>query len=113
MKRIFVLLMVALMSSAMVSAKTVRGYVSDKSGKPVVGMKMVVENADNPNKKSIAVTDEDGYFSVKVPDNIDTSDLVHVFAGNGVKVLQYRETATGIRLVIEPSRKMESVLAQK
>ena len=113
MKRIFVLLMVAMMSAAMVNAKTIRGYVSDKDGKPVVGMKMVVENADNPSGKSIAVTDEEGYFSVKVPDDIDTSDLVHVFAGNGAKVLQYRETATGIRLVVESSPKGERVLAQK
>ena len=43
MKRIFVLLMVAMMSAAMVNAKTIRGYVSDKDGKPVVGMKMVVD----------------------------------------------------------------------
>ena len=42
MKRIFVLLMVALMSVVIVNAKTVRGYVSDKDGNPVVGMKMVV-----------------------------------------------------------------------
>ena len=60
MKRIFVLLMVALMSVVIVNAKTVRGYVSDKDGNPVVGMKMVVVNADNPSKKSIAVTDEEG-----------------------------------------------------
>ena len=46
MKRIFVLLMVALMSAVTVNAKTVRGYVSDKEGNPVVGMKMVVVNAD-------------------------------------------------------------------
>ena len=36
MKRIFVLLMVALMSAVTVNAKTVRGYVSDKEGNPVV-----------------------------------------------------------------------------
>ena len=36
MKRNFVLLMVALMSAVMVNAKTVRGYVSDKEGNPVV-----------------------------------------------------------------------------
>ena len=105
MKRIFVLLMVAMMSAAMVNAKTIRGYVSDKDGEPVVGMKMVVENAEN----SIAVTDEEGYFSVMVPDDIDTSDLVHVFAGNGAKVLRYRVTATGIRLVVEPTTVKKSV----
>ena len=62
MKRKIVLLIVALMSAVIVNAKTVRGYVSDKDGNPVVGMKMVVVNADNPSKKSIAVTDDEGYF---------------------------------------------------
>ena len=113
MKRIFVLLVVALMSASMVNAKTLRGYVSDKDGKPVAGMKMVVENADNPDRKSVAVTDEEGYFFVKVPDDMNTSDLVHVFAGNGVKVIQYREVATGIRLVVDVARKEAGVLAQK
>lgn len=113
MKHIISLLMVVLISTVMANAKTVRGYVSDKEGKPVVGMKMVVVNVDDPQKKSIAVTDEKGYFSMLVPDNIDTSDLVNVFAGNGTKVVQYRETSTGIRLVVEPSQKMESALAQK
>ena len=113
MKRMFVLLTVALMSAVMVNAKTVRGYVSDKNGNPVVGMKMVVVNADNPQKKSIAVTDEKGHFSMLVPDNLDTSDLINVFAGNGTKVVQYRETSTGIRLVVDPSQKMESAIALK
>ena len=113
MKHIITLLIVVLISAVMANAKTVRGYVSDRDGKPVVGMKMVVVNADNPQKKSIAVTDEKGYFSMLVPDNLDTSDLVNVFAGNGTKVIRYRETSTGVRIVVDPSRKMESVLAQK
>ena len=113
MKRIFVLLMVALMSAVTVNAKTVRGYVSDKEGNPVVGMKMVVVNADNPTKKSVAVTDEEGYFSMPVPEDLDTSDLVEVIAGNGARVVRYRETSTGIRIVIEPSQKRERALEQK
>lgn len=113
MKRIFVLLMVALMSAVTVNAKTVRGYVSDKEGNPVVGMKMVVVNADNPSKKSVAVTDEEGYFSMPVPEDLDTSDLVEVIAGNGARVVRYRETSTGIRIVIEPSQKRERALEQK
>ena len=113
MKRIFVLLMVALMSAVTVNAKTVRGYVSDKEGNPVVGMKMVVVNADNPSKKSVAVTDEEGYFSMPVPEDLDTSDLVEVLAGNGARVVRYRETSTGIRIVIEPSQKRERALEQK
>ena len=112
MKHIFVFLVV-LMSAVMVNAKTVRGYVSDKEGNPVVGTKMVVVNAEKPSKKSVAVTDEEGYFSMPVPDDLDTSDLVDVFASNGARVVRYRETSTGIRIVIEPSRKKEKALAQK
>ena len=70
MKHLFVL-MVALMSAVMMNAKTVRGYVSDKEGIPVVGIKMVVVNADNPSKKSVAVTDEEGFFSMLVPCRLD------------------------------------------
>ena len=113
MKRIFVLLLVALMSASMVNAKTVRGFVSDKEGKPVSGMKMVVENADSPDRKSVAVTNEEGFFLVKVPDDMDTSNLVQLFTVHGAKVLQYRETVTGVRIVIDVDRKGESVLAQK
>ena len=113
MKRVFVLLMVALMSAVMVNAKTVRGYVSDKDGNPVVGMKMVIVNVDNPSHKSVAVTDKEGFFSVQVPDNLDTSDLVEMFASNGSRIIRYRETSSGLRIVIEPARKTERVLAQK
>ena len=113
MKRKIVLLIVALMSAVIVNAKTVRGYVSDKDGNPVVGMKMVVVNADNPSKKSIAVTDDEGYFSMPVPENLDTSDLVDVFASNGARVVRYRETSTGILIVVETSKKRERALAQK
>ena len=113
MKRMFVLLIMALMSAVTVNAKTVRGYVSDKEGNPVVGMKMVVVNTDNPSKKSVAVTDEEGYFSMPVPEDLDTSDLVEVLAGNGARVVRYRETSTGILIVIEPSQKRERALEQK
>ena len=50
---------------------------------------------------------------MRVPDDMDTSDLVHVFAGNGAKVLRYRETTTGLRIVVDVPAKGESVLAQK
>ena len=101
------------MSAVMMNAKTVRGYVSDKDGNPVVGMKMVVVNSDNPSKKSIAVTDDEGYFSIPVPENLDTSDLVDVFASNGARVVRYRETSIGILIVVETSKKRERALAQK
>ena len=113
MKRKIVLLIVALMSAVIVNAKTVRGYVSDKDGNPVVGTKMVVVNADNPSQKSIAVTDDEGYFSMAVPENLDTSDLVDVFASNGARVVRYRETSTGILIVVETSKKRGRALAQK
>lgn len=113
MKRVFVLMMVALMSAVMVNAKTIRGYVSDKDGNPVVGMKMVIVNVDSPSSKSVAVTDKEGFFSVQVPDNLDTSDLVDMFASNGSRIIRYRETSTGLRIVMEPARKTERVLAQK
>ena len=113
MKRVFVLMMVALMSAVMVNAKTIRGYVSDKDGNPVVGMKMVIVNVDSPSRKSVAVTDEEGFFSVQVPDNLDSSDLVDMFASNGSRIIRYRQTSTGLRIVMEPARKTERVLAQK
>lgn len=113
MKRVFVLLMVALMSAVVVNAKTVRGYVSDNDGNPVVGMKMVIVNVDSPSSKSVAVTDKEGFFSVQVPDNLDTSDLVDLFASNGARIIRYRETTTGVRIVIEPAREQERTLAQR
>ena len=113
MKRVFVLMMVALMSAVMVNAKTIRGYVSDKDGNPVVGMKMVIVNVDSPSRKNVVVTDEEGFFSVQVPDNLNTSDLVDVFASNGSRIICYRQTSTGLRIVMEPARKTERVLAQK
>ena len=113
MKRIFVLLMVALMSAVMLNAKTVRGYVSDKDGNPVVGMKMVVVNSENPSQKSIAQTDDEGHFSMLVPDDLDISDYVEVFAANGARVLRCHETSTGIRIVIEPSEKSTRAAGQK
>ena len=113
MKHKIVLLIVALMSAVIVNAETVRGYVSDKDGNPVVGIKMVVVNAENPSKKSIAVTDDEGYFSMMVPEYLNTSDLVEVIAGTGARVVRYRETSTGILIVVETSKKRERALAQK
>ena len=113
MKRIIILFVVTLLSVLSVSAKTVRGYISDQDGNPVVGLKMVVLNVDNPSGKSIAVTDEDGFFSVQVPDNMDTSDLVEVFSKRGARIIRYRETSTGIRIVIEPARNTESATMKR
>ena len=104
MKRIIVFF-AALMSAVMLNAKTVRGYVSDEKGNPIVGMKMVVVNAENPTKMNVTMTDDEGYFSMVVPEDLDTSDLVNLFANNGKKVVQYKETDTGIRIVLEAPAK--------
>ena len=104
MKRIIVFF-AALMSAVMLNAKTVRGYVSDEKGNPIVGMKMVVVNAEDPTKMNVTMTDDEGYFSMIVPEDLDTSDLVNLFANNGKKVVQYKETDTGIRIVVEAPAK--------
>lgn len=51
--------------------------------------------------------------SLPVPEDLDTSDLVEVIASNGARVVRYRETSTGIQIVIEPSQKKERALEQK
>lgn len=100
MKKIFVLVVVALMSTVMLNAKTVRGYVSDVDGKPVVGVRMVVKNVDCPGCGSVATTDQEGHFIIDVPDEIDTADLVKVFAQRGSQVMDYKNTASGLYIVI-------------
>ena len=104
MKRIFALVVAALMSTMMLNAKTVRGYVSDVDGNPVVGVKMVVKCADMPNYDKMTTTDEEGHFLLKVSDNVDTDDLVQLFAQQGVKVVQYWNTSSGLRIVVEAPR---------
>ena len=74
---------------------------------------MVVVNVDNPHRKSVAMTDEKGFFFMQVPDNLDTSDLVSVITSNGTKVVRYRETSTGLRLVVDSVQKMDCAIAQK
>lgn len=101
MKRVLILLTLALMS-IFAEAKTVRGYVTDRDGNPVEGVKMVVMNKENPAHKSITSTDAEGYFSVKVPDSLDTSEIVAIFSQNGATVLHYRETSGGVEITIEP-----------
>ena len=50
---------------------------------------------------------------MQVPDNLDTSDLVSVITSNGTKVVRYRETSTGLRLVVDSVQKMDCAIAQK
>ncbi len=84
----------------MLNAKTVRGYVSDVKGNPVVGVRMLVRNVDCPGCGSVAMTDKEGHFIIDVPDEIDTDDLVKVFAQRGAQVMDYKNTASGLRIVI-------------
>ena len=105
MKRIIVLLVVALMSSVMLNAKNVRGFVSDKDGKPVAGVKMVMPRAGQSGPV-MTVTDADGYFSVKLPDNVDALNPHKVFARKDMRVEKYWVTPTGqIRIVVDTDRK--------
>ena len=98
-------------------AKVVRGYVTDWDGNPIEGVKMVVINEENPGRKCIAMTDAEGYFTVRVPDNMDTSEILNVFSQNGTRVIRYKETNGTVRIVIErkpvSARKTEKFLAQK
>ena len=57
-------------------AKVVRGYVTDREGKPVQGVKMVVMNEEQPGRRCFTSTDADGFFSVQVPDNMETYSFV-------------------------------------
>lgn len=107
MKRIIVLLVVALMSTVMLNAKNVRGFVSDKDGKPVAGVKMVMPIADRSGRSTVmAETDADGYFSVKLPDGVDALNPHKVFARKDMSVERYWVTPTGqIRIVVDTDRK--------
>lgn len=107
MKRVFALLVIALMSTMMLNAKNVRGYVSDQDGNPVVGLKMVVQNTDYPSHERVVTqTDVEGYFSVSVPDDLDVENLLQLFSRDGADVVKYWVTATGqLRIVIEKEKK--------
>ena len=121
MKRVFVLLTVAFMGlmamGVNAEAKVVRGYVTERNGKPVQGVKMMVVNEDLPGRKYIASTDADGFFSMQVPDNMDTSEILDVFSQNGTRVVRYRETNGTVRITIEPktvpASKVDKLIAQK
>ena len=85
-------------------AKVVRGYVTDRDGNPVQGVRMLVVNKDSPDRGGTASTDADGFFSVQVPDNLNTLDILDVFSQNGTRVVRYRETGGTLRITIEPKK---------
>ena len=107
MKRIIVLLVVALMSTVMLNAKNVRGFVSDKDGKPVAGVKMVMPVADQCGRTVVMTeTDADGYFSVKLPDGVEALNPHKVFARKDMSVERYWVTPTGqIRIMVDTVKK--------
>ena len=106
MKRVFVLMTAALMGlmSIPAEAKVVRGYVTDRDGNPVQGVRMLVVNKDSPDRGCAASTDADGFFSVQVPDNLNTLDILDIFSQNGTRVVRYRETGGTLRITIEPKK---------
>ena len=66
MKKILVWMFLSCISCANLwaSDRTVKGYVLDKEGTPLPGA--YVYDAD----KHTAVTDEDGYFEVSIPEEV-------------------------------------------
>jgi len=116
MKRIIILFVVTLLSVVNVSAKTVRGYVSDRDGKPVSGLRIVVVNEEQPRGRCITATDAEGYFCVQVPDDMDTSDLLSVITKQGAKILDYRcdwHGALRITMEVKTPEREEALVAQK
>jgi len=121
MKRVFILMTVALMGlmtmGVNADAKVVRGYVTDRDGNPVQSVKVVIVNEDYPGRRCMASTDAEGYFSVQVPDNMDTSEILDVFSQNGTKVIRYKEANGTVRIMIEPKAapagKSDRLLANK
>ncbi len=86
-------------------AKVVRGYVTDRDGNPVQGVRMLVVNSDSPDRGCAASTDADGFFSVQLlPDNMNTLEVLNVFSQNGTRVVRYRETGGTVRITIEPKK---------
>lgn len=102
MKRVFVLVAVALMSIVCVNAKTVRGYVSDKDGKPVAGLRLVAYNMESPGQPVMTTTCSDGYFELNVPDDLDVSDIRKIFCNRSFSVVNYRSTTKGLEIIVKP-----------
>lgn len=101
MKRVFVIIAIALMSIASINAKTVRGYVSDKEGKPVVGMTLVAYCVDAPSKSSMTVTGKDGYFELRVPDDLDIRQIQKFFSNHFDSLVDYRVTWKGLFITVD------------
>jgi hypothetical protein len=101
MKRAFAIIAIALLSIISVNAKTIRGYVSDKEGKPVVGMTLVAYNTDAPAKSCTTVTGKDGYFELQVPDDLDISQIQKIFSNSCTSLVDYRSTWKGLFITVD------------
>ena len=72
-----------------INAHTVSGSVTDQDGDPIEGATVVVKPSDDPNKAYGTVTDEDGNWSIGVPDgSYDASamyeyDADHIYHSEG------------------------------
>lgn len=104
MKRVFAIIAIALMSIVSVNAKTVRGYVSDKEGKPVVGMTLVAYNVDTPSKSIRTITGNDGYFEMQVPDDLDISHIQKIFSNRYTSLIDYRSTWKGLLITVDQKK---------
>ena len=112
-QKLFFLIVAALLCSFWASAKTVRGFVYDVDGNPVSNVKMVIVNLEKPGTTTTILTNEEGFFCVQVPDNIDTDDPMVLFARGSYKVLRYHQTSTGVRVVVDRMSKDTPVLSKK
>ncbi len=64
---IFFALMVGLAVPALAQTGTVKGYVHDENGKPVVGAQVDMTNLDNGQKRTLKTDKEGKIFSIGVP----------------------------------------------
>lgn len=104
MKRAIAILAIALMSIVSVNAKTIRGYVSNKEGKPVVGMTIVAYYIDSPSKSITTVTGKDGYFEMQVPDDLDVTQIQKIFSNRYNSLIDYRSTWKGLYIKVDQKK---------
>ncbi|MBR1538591.1 MAG: hypothetical protein IJ636_03700 [Bacteroidales bacterium] len=104
MKRVFVLIAIALMSIVSVNAKTVRGYVSDKEGKPVAGLTLVAYYVDDPSRSIKTVTGNDGYFEMQVPDDLDVAQIRQILSNRYTYLIDYRYSRKGLLITVDQKK---------
>jgi len=95
MKKIFTLMMLALLSVGLYAEQIVSGVVLDTNGEPVIGASIQVKGTTQGT-----ISDYDGTFEMEVPD--DATTLIVSFVGMATK-----EVATGKNLKITLSENTE------